>query len=809
MIAIAICLAGIVVFSGCDKNNGSNNDNNPTTDEILQLTFDKPEYYPFDLVFVQLPEAIAANQYNGSIGAHTITARYFSESTWVFAMPDLTTGEYTLSLQIENSKAEGKLKIIALPTVENPEAVIEEIKTAFTQFTEELTQTGDPNAPLVTNLADYFNKQLSQMTQTERQRFAAIWQMHPEFRELPDTDDLRSIGSKLSATLSIVTTFTRDLIIVSGCIYAFDHSLTSFMLAPNIISAAICSGAALVGYQHITKIKINIKRIFNQAFIPLEEISASLLKSASAYDFTLKNGETLAFNVKMTFRSITAKDIGSSLVPDVVSEIVEGANQFQSLWDMLANCINTLRSYIGFSDGMTDRPQTVSEITTPLAQEMETVEDWTLQIVSGNVSAQKTSNHSFTINTTAKENVEFRFKIVAEGIATREYSALLEVEEAPVITTTTLANGAIGTPYNAILTANGTTPLAWSIISGKLPDGLTLNAATGLISGTPSKNGNFTFTVKAANIAGEDTKEFTVTIAAVAPSITKYSFTDGMIGASYSEVLTATGTEPLIWSIASDVLPDGLTLNAETGVISGTPSKDGRFTFTVKVTNDAGENTRGFTINILKELEITTASILAVGMVGITYGIPYPGAGGIYENSFIRASASAGATPYEWSISDGILPDGLSLTSDHSYSVKISGIPTKVGDFWFTVKVKNRIGAECSKKFNIKINEYSPLVGRWWCVKGKQFYNNGDVDAWDATTMFSWGFAVDGSFSTSLSAGGGTYNNEWLFYSDLGINSENKNTTWSITWNSITSIILTRDTPEQYLVRRMLYLEKE
>ena len=94
------------------------------------------------------------------------------------------------------------------------------------------------------------------------------------------------------------------------------------------------------------------------------------------------------------------------------------------------------------------------------------------------------------------------------------------VNHAPTITTDSLPNGTEGTSYSQTLTATGTAPITWSVTSGSLPTGLTLNESTGLISGTPTTAGTSTFTVKAANDYGSDSKSLSITIGAAALSIT-------------------------------------------------------------------------------------------------------------------------------------------------------------------------------------------------------------------------------------------------------------------------------------------------
>ena len=83
----------------------------------------------------------------------------------------------------------------------------------------------------------------------------------------------------------------------------------------------------------------------------------------------------------------------------------------------------------------------------------------------------------------------------------------------PTVTTETLSGGTVGTVYSQRLTAQGTAPITWRIDSGTLPAGLSLDADTGEISGTPTAVGTATFTVKAENSVGSGTKELSITIA--------------------------------------------------------------------------------------------------------------------------------------------------------------------------------------------------------------------------------------------------------------------------------------------------------
>jgi alpha-tubulin suppressor-like RCC1 family protein len=156
-----------------------------------------------------------------------------------------------------------------------------------------------------------------------------------------------------------------------------------------------------------------------------------------------------------------------------------------------------------------------------------------------------------------------------------------------VISTSSLDSGATGVAYSKTLEASGgTSPYTWSVSSGSLPDGLSLNTSGGVISGTPTTSGTSTFTIRVSDSAGTPaTDDQTLSIVIYnAVSISTRALISGAddMEFSYSQTLTASGgSGSYTWTKTSGTLPTGLSLSSA-GVLSGTPSKSGQFEIIVK-----------------------------------------------------------------------------------------------------------------------------------------------------------------------------------------------------------------------------------
>lgn len=264
------------------------------------------------------------------------------------------------------------------------------------------------------------------------------------------------------------------------------------------------------------------------------------------------------------------------------------------------------------------------------------------------------------------------------------------------ITTQSLAGGRVAEAYSDTVTTEGGGGVQNFIVSeGELPSGLSLNSLNGEISGTPNQVGTFVFSITVTDEYSTDLQEYEITIEALEDPlvITTLSLEDGEVGEQYQAVInTENELSPKLYILISGSLPPGLIHHSQTGEITGTPTQEGSFTFTMRVLDDYSEDQREYTINIMPEQDTNTPD---PGISITTDSLPSGVAGEQYAQT-IQVQDSVGDVTY--SITDGQLPDGLSV----SQSGTVSGVPTNPGLFEFTMQVADSNGSD-TKVLQIEI----------------------------------------------------------------------------------------------------------
>lgn len=203
-----------------------------------------------------------------------------------------------------------------------------------------------------------------------------------------------------------------------------------------------------------------------------------------------------------------------------------------------------------------------------------------------------------------------------------------------------------------------------------LPTGLSINTATGAITGTPTVAGYYSVAISATNAHGTGTATLNLAVSpAAAPVINSTTSATVLGGSQFSYTITGTNYPS---SFATTTLPTGLTLNPANGVISGVPTVGGTYQITLSATNPTGTGTGPLTITVeTMPPPVITSPSTATGQVGTLFSYQIAGS----NSPFILSAIN--------------LPPGLTVNSGTGV---ISGIPTQTGTFTSTLQVTNSTG---------------------------------------------------------------------------------------------------------------------
>jgi hypothetical protein len=261
--------------------------------------------------------------------------------------------------------------------------------------------------------------------------------------------------------------------------------------------------------------------------------------------------------------------------------------------------------------------------------------------------------------------------------------------------TGTLPSGTYATSYDqAFVASGGTAPYTYALAGGALPGGLVLSSA-GELMGTPTVSGTFSFSVKAVDAYGDTgTYPFTLSIAPATIAMTPDDLFAATSGLFYSATIAASGgVGPYTYALSAGALPNGLSL-ASNGTISGIPNAAPvLYTFTVRATDAGGATgTKIMTLKLATPLILVDSFALPIATVGVTY--------------LRTVSVTGGNAPYTYSLSDGVLPTGLALTTDG----KITGSPKTPGTTTFTILIIDANGITSEQSFRLVVQKHSAKV---------------------------------------------------------------------------------------------------
>lgn len=279
-----------------------------------------------------------------------------------------------------------------------------------------------------------------------------------------------------------------------------------------------------------------------------------------------------------------------------------------------------------------------------------------------------------TITGTPTQAGAFNFTILAQEIGTnyaafQAYTVYVSLGPALGLTPITHPQGAVGVAYTSstFRVAGGVPGYTWGLQNGTNADGLSINAGSGQLTGTPTAGGVFPMVVVVTDASGAAANAtFTLNVLGVGTT----SLPGVTVGSAYSQTLAAVGgTGTLNWSVkGTNLPPPGLTLNS-LGQITGTPTASGTYPFVVQVTDSVTQLSATQALSIIVS---PVATVTPATLPNGTVNIPYTS----------TTLTVPGLAISNWAVTAGTLPAGLNLNASTGV---VSGTPTASGSSTFTV----------------------------------------------------------------------------------------------------------------------------
>lgn len=261
------------------------------------------------------------------------------------------------------------------------------------------------------------------------------------------------------------------------------------------------------------------------------------------------------------------------------------------------------------------------------------------------------------------------------------YATSLQITSTPVFTASSPSTSVLrGSAYTSYTFAASGYRISYAIASGALPTGISLNATTGVLSGTPTVGGAFSFAVSATNDAGT-VNTSTINLAVnQAPNWTSNSPTTALLtGSNVSYTFVASGYPAPTYTVTSGTLPAGLTLDSSSGLLSGTPTAVGSSTVTFQASNGIGT-----AVTVSKTFTVTAGTQATLYLNAASTSLTYDPSNTVTTTVTTSGGSGTGAISYSLgSGSTGICTvsgSGTSATVTVVTAGSCNIISTKAGD---------------------------------------------------------------------------------------------------------------------------------
>lgn len=298
--------------------------------------------------------------------------------------------------------------------------------------------------------------------------------------------------------------------------------------------------------------------------------------------------------------SVNAQVIGSASVDQVISANLTPPAPATPAWSATSGAIRPRATRgVAYTSTVTASPTAVPRYTNVSQSENTRGLSATANVISGTPTSVGTVEFTIRANNSTSTN-------------SRTFSVVID-PAIPSFTDTTLATAIRDAPYSDAVVAEDTSNTGYNStiqLPGFEIPGLTFNS-DGTITGTPTTLGTYDFTVIATNDIGSTSADVSLTVARPVPVFEEEEDSEvsspAIWGVSYTDGVLA--TDATNYAVDSGNFPTGLTLNALTGAITGTPTAVGSFTFVIRASNETGGvNTPSRTINVISPVRVNTAT---------------------------------------------------------------------------------------------------------------------------------------------------------------------------------------------------------